>query len=150
MQIIEKILSIPEFPDYLIYPNGDVYSKRRNLILKPRYDKDGYKRLSLKNIFTKKLETVKIHHLVSKCYLGYTKDCGLVVDHINNDKNNNYLHNLQIITQEQKRKNSENQEKSNEKNILKNIVLKQDYLFTFIKIKMGIVLNLDKITKKKI
>ena len=101
MQIIEKILSIPEFPDYLIYPNGDVYSKRRNLILKPRYDKDGYKRLSLKNIFTKKLETVKIHYLVCRCYLGFTKESGLVIDHINNDKNNNYLHNLQIITQEQ-------------------------------------------------
>ncbi len=101
MQIIEKILSIPEFPDYLIYPNGEVYSKRRKIMLKPRYDKDGYKRISLKNVFTKKLETVKIHYLVSKCYLGYTKDCGLVVDHIDNDKNNNYLHNLQLITQEQ-------------------------------------------------
>ena len=57
-------------------------------MLKPRYDKDGYKRISLKNVFTKKLETVKIHYLVSKCYLGYTKDCGLVVDHIDNDKTN--------------------------------------------------------------
>ncbi len=140
MQIIEKILSIPEFPDYLIYPNGEVYSKRRKIMLKPRYDKDGYKRISLKNVFTKKLETVKIHYLVSKCYLGYTKDCGLVVDHIDNDKNNNYLHNLQLITQEQ------NQRKEHFKKLQK----KMDYLFTYIKVKMDIVLSLNKILKKKI
>lgn len=101
MQIIEKILSIPEFPDYLIYPNGEVYSKRRKIMLKPRYDKDGYKRISLKNVFTKKLETVKIHYLVCRCYLGFSKESGLVIDHIDNNRTNNYLHNLQIINQEQ-------------------------------------------------
>jgi len=99
--MIEKLFIIPAYPTYIIYPNGDVFSIRNKKILKPRYDKNGYKRLSIKNVFTNKLDTLKIHQLVGMCYLGYKKNGKFVVDHIDNDKQNNYLHNLQVITQSQ-------------------------------------------------
>ena len=50
MNILEKLFTLPEYPDYMIYPSGDIYSIRRKIFLKPRFDKDGYKRISLKNI----------------------------------------------------------------------------------------------------
>ena len=99
--IIHKLFIIPAYPTYMIYPNGDVFSIRNKKFLKPRYDKNGYKRLSIKNVFTNKLDTLKIHQLVGMCYLGYKKNSEFVVDHIDNDKQNNYLHNLQVITQSQ-------------------------------------------------
>lgn len=98
---ITKLFIIPQYPNYMIYPNGDVFSIRNKKILKTRYDKCGYKRVSLKNVFTNKLDTLKIHQLVGMCYLGYKKNSDYVVDHIDNDKENNYLHNLQVITHKQ-------------------------------------------------
>ena len=32
--MIQKLFIIPEYPDYMIYPNGDVFSIRNNKILK--------------------------------------------------------------------------------------------------------------------
>ena len=34
--------SIQNFSNYLIYNNGDIYSVKRKIFLKPRYDRDGY------------------------------------------------------------------------------------------------------------
>lgn len=114
MNIINKLFTLPEYPDYIIYPSGDIFSIKRKIFLKPRFDKNGYKRISLTNIFTKKLDTIKIHHLVGRCFLGYEKNKGFVIDHIDNNKQNNYLHNLQLITQEQ------NQRKEHMKKTQKN------------------------------
>ena len=52
-------------------------------------------------LFTLKLDTITIHNLVARCYLGYKKNSCLVIDHIDNNKLNNYIHNLQLITQSQ-------------------------------------------------
>lgn len=112
--IIHKLFTVAEYPNYMIYPNGEIFSIKNNKFLKPRYDKDGYERISLRNIFTHKLDTIKIHQLVAMCYLGYKKNSDFVVDHIDNDKHNNYLHNLQVITPMQnKRKEHMKKNKSN-------------------------------------
>ena len=96
--------SIENFSNYLIYNNGDVYSIKRNIFIKPRFDKDGYKRISIWND-DKKMKTIKIHQLVAMAYLDFKLDglsnSKLVIDHIDNNKVNNYLHNLQIITRVQ-------------------------------------------------
>lgn len=96
--------SIENFSNYLIYNNGDVYSIKRNIFIKPRFDKDGYKRVSIWND-DKKNKTLKIHQLVAMAYLDFKLDglsnSKLVIDHIDNNKLNNYLHNLQIITRDQ-------------------------------------------------
>ncbi len=67
-------------------------------ILKSCKDKFGYLIVSLSKNNIKK--TFKIHHLVTLQFLNHKK-CGfkLVVDHINGNKENNNLNNLQIISQ---------------------------------------------------
>ena len=45
---IQKLFIIPQYSDYMIYPNGDIFSIRFNKFLKPRYDKNGYKRVTIK------------------------------------------------------------------------------------------------------
>ena len=112
--IINKLFTLVEYPNYIIYPNGDIFSIKNNKFLKPRYDKDGYKRVSIRNVLTHKLDTVKIHQLVAMCFLGYKRNSNVVVDHIDNDKQNNYLHNLQVITHTQNlRKEHMKKNKSN-------------------------------------
>ena len=102
--MIYNMSSIENFSNYLIYNNGDVYSIKRNIFIKPRFDKDGYKRVSIWND-DKKNKTLKIHQLVAMAYLDFKLDglsnSKLVIDHIDNNKLNNYLHNLQIITRDQ-------------------------------------------------
>ena len=89
---------LPEFPEYYIYPTGHIYSIRSKKYLKPRYDKDGYERFSIKNVLTNKIQTVTTHQLVAMKYLGHTKSNGLCVDHIDNNKLNNAVHNLQLLS----------------------------------------------------
>lgn len=89
---------LPQYPDYLIYPTGEIYSLRRKIYLKPRFDKNGYKRVDIKNIIINKVQTLKIHQLVAMKYLNHTMNGDLVVDHINNNKLDNGVHNLQLLS----------------------------------------------------
>lgn len=102
--MIYNMTSIENFSNYLIYNNGHVYSIKRNIFIKPRFDKDGYKRVSIWGD-DKKMKTLKIHQLVAMAYLDFKLDglsnSKLVIDHIDNNKVNNYLHNLQVITRVQ-------------------------------------------------
>lgn len=89
---------LPQFPDYYIYPTGHIYSIRSKKYLKPRFDKDGYERFSIKNVLTNKIQTIKTHQLVAMKYLNHNNTNGLVVDHIDNNKLNNAVHNLQLLS----------------------------------------------------
>lgn len=89
---------LPEYPNYLIYPSGHIYSIKNKIYLKPRFDKDGYERFSIKNKFTNKIDTIKTHQLVAMKYLGHTKTNKLIIDHIDENKLNNAVHNLQLIS----------------------------------------------------
>ena len=89
---------INNYSNYLIYNNGDIYSKKYKKFLKPRKDKHGYLRVDLcdDNHVRK---TIKIHQLVGIAYLNHNlENRDYVIDHIDADINNNYLHNLQRIT----------------------------------------------------
>ena len=102
--MIYNMSSIENFSNYLIYNSGDVYSIKRKIFIKSRFDKNNYKRVTLWND-DKKMKTLKIHQLVAMAYLDFKLDglsnSKLVIDHIDNNKLNNYLHNLQVITRDQ-------------------------------------------------
>ena len=81
---------------YKVSDSGNVLSVRRNRLLKPGLAQ-GYKSVVLCD--NKKRSTKKVHKLVAITFLNHTP-CGmtLVVDHIDGDKENNKLSNLQIIS----------------------------------------------------
>lgn len=56
-----------------------------------------YRRVGLKNKITGKIHTVNIHRLVAELFIGSIEN-GLVVNHIDGNKLNNNVNNLEIIT----------------------------------------------------
>ena len=67
----------------------------RERILKPKTDKDGYKEVRLSK--DRKSKHMRVHRLVGIYFVeGYRED--LVIDHIDNVKDNNHYKNLQWVT----------------------------------------------------
>lgn len=85
--------------DYQVSNLGNIKSikKGKNLILKPWIDDKGYFRVHLSK--NNKKTYKKIHKLVAEAFLNHNP-CGmsLVVDHIDWNKLNNKVNNLQLIT----------------------------------------------------
>lgn len=94
---------IPDYDGTFEVSNfGNIRSIRNGIIrnLKPSNDGHGYLCICLtKNNIRK---TFKVHQLVAVTFLNH-KPCGhkLVIDHINDIKNDNRVENLQIITNRQ-------------------------------------------------
>ena len=102
---------IPEFPKYLINENGTVYGTKNNIIMKTFFDKGGYKRITLRDDTGKK-HTRSIHHLVLSAFNepeykrlkdSYVKGQNdyLVVNHIDSNRTNNHISNLEVVTQQE-------------------------------------------------
>lgn len=73
------------------------FGRKYNNLIIPRTmatDKVGYKRIKLKYLNT----CIGVHYLVYKHFIGPIPD-GYIVDHIDENKNNNHVSNLQIMTQ---------------------------------------------------
>tara|TARA_R110000823_G_scaffold2797_2_gene11159 strand:+ start:276 stop:806 length:531 start_codon:yes stop_codon:yes gene_type:complete len=96
---MEEFRDIINYPDYQISNLGRVKSFKgsKERILKPRANNKGYLLVGLRKNPNRK--TIAIHKLVAIEFLNHIP-CGLkyVVDHIDNNKLNNNLSNLQIIT----------------------------------------------------
>jgi len=82
--------------EYDISTSGRVKSLRRNIILSQRKDYAGYYYV---NLYADKRKTFKVHQLVAMVFMNH-KPCGMrvVVDHINNNKEDNNRDNLQLIS----------------------------------------------------
>lgn len=100
---------IPNYKDYYqvsnfgrirglerIVKRGNFYLNVKGKILKPRNDKDGYLIINLSINNSRK--TFRIQRLVIISFQGCGILNGFVADHIDNNKLNNRLDNLQIIT----------------------------------------------------
>ena len=97
----EEYRSVEGFENYKISNLGNFISLKFNKVrlIKPSINTSGYKTITISNNQTR--TTITIHQLVAMAFLGYVRNGNksLVVDHIDNDKLNNNLDNLQLITQ---------------------------------------------------
>ena len=86
-------------PDYYICDKGFVIStKGRNIkILKNRYDKNGYIRCYIRDTNTGQRKDYKIHRLVAEYFIDNPNNYR-VVNHIDGDKQNNHVCNLEWCT----------------------------------------------------
>lgn len=90
---------IKNSPGYFITSDGKVYNKN-GLRIKTFYKPDGYERVALPSLRHSKKVNFSIHLLVAEAFLNggsYTND-KLQVNHINGDKKNNNLSNLELVT----------------------------------------------------
>ena len=78
---------------YKIGSNGEIMNKR-GLLLKQSLDIDGYKRITLYNGNKK---TYRVHRLVVEHFIG-SIPCDKEVNHIDYDRTNNHISNLEIVS----------------------------------------------------
>lgn len=84
---------------YKVSNLGRIFSIRRNTIMHPSLNVQGYYRVHLK-CSKKTLKTKNVHLLVAYSFLNHTA-CGmkLVINHKDHDKTNNNVDNLEVVTQ---------------------------------------------------
>lgn len=82
--------------DYLIYENGEIYSKKTSKFLKCSTDSKGYKYLDLRHSNCK-YRCPKIHRLVALAFIP-NPDNLPQINHKDGNKNNNSIDNLEWCT----------------------------------------------------
>jgi hypothetical protein len=87
-----------DYYSYIIYSDGRVFSKNKNIFMIPQNNGNGYLKLSLsiKGKFVNKY----IHRLVAKAFIENTENKP-EVDHIDTDKTNNSYKNLRWVTRKE-------------------------------------------------
>ena len=86
--------SIIGFPNYTINEKGEIYNKKKKIIMKQRLNSNGYFRIGLTN---NKIKThLLIHRLVFQMFnLKIGEIMPLTIDHINNIRSDNFKDNLE-------------------------------------------------------
>ena len=98
-------MEIINYPNYLIYDDGRVFSKTSNRFLKPTVGNDGYSRIGLYNIKCKKF---LLHRLIAMHYIPNLEN-NPEVDHIDGNKLNNFIENLRWASTSQNAMNKRKQ-----------------------------------------
>lgn len=93
-----KFIEIEGYEDYLIYNNGSVFSKKRNMFLsKDRINGNGYNIVSLYGKNGSKVKEIAVHQLVGMYFVpGYVE--GYVLNHKDGNKLNNSATNLEWVS----------------------------------------------------
>lgn len=92
---MEHWVEVENYPNYIVSDEGQVVNRKTEHILRPQPTPNGYLIVSLCNENGACSKTV--HRLVAKAFLDPSL-CDLQVNHIDGDKTNNYLWNLELIT----------------------------------------------------
>lgn len=87
---------------YKITKDGRVFAKHTNKFLNPYDNGLGYKAIKL--ILDGKRKQFYVHRLVASTFIGNTE--GFVVNHIDGNKSNNCVENLEICTQKENQKHA--------------------------------------------
>jgi hypothetical protein len=97
-------VSLPEFPNYIIYLDGRVYTTKRKMFIKKSIDKYGYENIQLSN---GKMKNFKVHRLLAMCFFPHNENLDKIqIDHINRIRNDNRLENLRFADYDLQQKNS--------------------------------------------
>lgn len=92
---LEEWKEIDNFDGYYISNKGRVYSDKRNIFIKLKVDKNGYKQVKLSN--KGKKYYFQVHRLVAKAFIPNPENKPQV-NHIDEDKSNNMVSNLEWVT----------------------------------------------------
>lgn len=87
------------FSKYLVSTEGQVYSLERDVIIPLDYNTSGYRRAYIYNDEGKQKHAL-VHKLVYLAHVGPIPE-GLVINHKDEDKSNNQVENLELLTQSQ-------------------------------------------------
>lgn len=82
---------------YKVSNDGRVFSVKRNKILKPKVTKDGYFEVCLFNSHNNSRCYKRVHRLVAETFIEHKQDCN-VVNHLDSNKLNNNVENLEWTT----------------------------------------------------
>ena len=128
--LLNRKMEINDYSNYLIYDDGRVYSKNRKRFLIPCLRKN-YLRVGLSNSENRKWFLV--HRLVALHYIPNPNNYP-EVDHIDMDKSNNNLNNLQWATSKMNKVNRKEVTNTGEKYITLNKQKNRNYTRFHIKI----------------
>ena len=93
----EKFVKIKGYEGYEVSNTGKIKSLKTNRLLTPQKNNCGYLYILLTDS-NKKVKINLIHRLVFDSFIGITD--GLEINHLDEDKENNRLDNLELITHE--------------------------------------------------
>ena len=90
-------MKFKDYSNYEIYSDGRIWSYKRNKFLKHQTDKGGYKRVCLTDNLGKR-KMYMVHRVVYESVTGAPIPEGLQVNHIDENKTNNNINNLNLMT----------------------------------------------------
>lgn len=86
-----------DFTKYEVYSDGRIWSYKRNKFLRLTTRKDGYQQVYLSDNEGKR-KMYKVHRIVYEAVTGEPIPEGLQVNHIDENKANNHINNLNLMT----------------------------------------------------
>jgi hypothetical protein len=103
---LSEFTDIPNYSKYMISKKGEIYSKNIQRLVCLTILPCGYYKIKLKSD-DNKYKDLYIHVLVAMTYLNYIQNGNeYVINHIDGNKSNNNLNNLEIVTQKENMRHS--------------------------------------------
>ena len=103
---ITEFIDIPNYSKYKVSRNGEIYSKNIKRLSRITILPNNYRKIKLKNDNNTYID-LYVHVIVAITYLNYIPSTNqYVINHIDGNKGNNNLNNLEIVTQKENMKHS--------------------------------------------